>query len=256
MMDLTNYNHNLTEEALLVNLPIFIESQERDIKIRIPTYRDTLEHYNFNIFLSILSVEYKKLAQYKKELPFAFKNRAELIRGLALWSAYKEIIQHYMEKYIEGIQFHKLKAEIDEVKLTSEEFELIADILLIGLAVRSYDFGDNGSDKEDNSEQETKNEKIRQMLQKEKEAKQKVLAAKQKEAKNSGNKVTMEKYIMSTIYTFGVSLQELYNSNPYTIFWYFRNVQLIDIHKVNQIAAGNGLLSDKKGSKYKGILQY
>lgn len=256
MTDLTNYNHNLTEEALLINLPIYVESQERDIKIKIPTYRETLEHYDFNIFLSILSVEYKKLAQYKKELSFTFENRAELIRGLALWSAYKEVLQHYMKKYIEGIEFQKFKAEIDGVKVTSEEFELIADILLIGLAIKSYDFGDNGSDEEDKSEQEVKNERIRQMLQKEKEVKQKVLAAKKKKAKNSGQKVTMERYIMSTIYTFGVSLQDLYNSNPYTVFWYFRNVQLIDIHKVNQIAAGNGLLSEKKGSKYKGILQY
>lgn len=260
MQSLKEFRHNFTEEALIAGTNIIVESQDRDIIITIPTYKESLSHYDFNTFVAILNAKYDYFAKFKDEMNFKFVDRKSLLRGLILWSYFKQIVQNYLKKYIKDIEFEEIKATIKGVKITAEEYELIADILLVGLAIQSYDFEKEQSDqkeKEDEVEKQPKSEKIRQLLNKEKEVQNKLKAAKKKKAKNSGTKVTMERYIMATIYQFGISRTELFNSNPYTVFWYFKYVDILDIHQVNQIAAGNGLLSDKRGkSKYTGLLHY
>lgn len=252
---LQELDNNFLEETLLCGNKIVVNSQNRDIYIKIPTYRETMLHYNFNTFSALLNADYEKFANVKKDFNFTFKNRATLLKGLVLWSYFKDTLQYYFKEYVDDIEFDDINAKIKGVEVKPQEFELIADIILVGLGVKAYDFSSSEEEVKDKKEAKPqKNKRIEQLLNKEKEIQEKLKAAKRKKAENSGERITIERYIMAVMYFFGMSKKELFDCNPYTLFWYFKYVDLVDIHQVNQTAAGNGLLSDKKGKvKFKSL---
>lgn len=250
MKILDNTRHNFKKGTLLFGNDIIVKDEEREIRITQPKYGETFESPDFNDFFAVLVSEVKNFENFRKHFKFSFKNRADLIYGLTLWSDLSWLLQSYFSRYIHGITFLKNKILINENKLTKEDLLGIVEILLVSIGYKSYNF--KGNAVEEKEEKQPKNERIKKLLEKEKEVQEKLKAAKQQKSTESGGlKSDFEDYFIGLIYEFGLSLEDIYNMTGFALGWHMSYMHKVDIHKLEQIQFGNGTVGGKKGSKPK-----
>lgn len=254
MNELIRYS-NFNSFFLIMNGVIYIQEdfESEKIIVKTPCLKDALENTDYDLFMGLL---YADLNSLKDVVPKAkFKRKGDLLKYLIRFdNSYKELLQKYFLKYVGNSVIEKKEFLVNGQQLTPFLFEVISTIILIAGGNKPIEeinkyFDDNIKVKTENTkEEEGLSDAAKKMLQKQRELEEKVRKAKNKNKETQS--ISLEQIIVSLMYEFKFSQDEIKAMNYFTISWYFGYAYRLDLHKVTQVAAGNGALDKKHPYKF------
>lgn len=132
--------------------------------------------------------------------------------------------------------------QVNKIEITDEQFDLLFDMLLVGCNFLTFeDFEKKG--KEDENEED---KMLQDFLRKQKEAEEKL----KKMRKNKADQIEFDKMAICIVSYFPqYKLQDLLELNYYTYFKLYEWSIRREYQFVTDVAAGNGLIGDKKSYK-------
>lgn len=246
MKILEGSRHNFSKGTLLFGNDIKIEKESGEIVIEQPKYGETLSDLHLTEFFAILNSDLKSFEDFRKFLKFKYETRAELIYGLTLWSDFGIILQTYFSKYVKNISFEKNSILINNEKIKKQDLEDIGDIILTSMGYKGF----KKQEKLNKTKPKSKNKRIQELLEKEQKVKEKLESAKKNKSTKGGEDMAeFEDYFIGLSYEFGIKLKEIYEMTGFALGWHISFLHKIDVHKVQQLQFGNGVVG-KKNNKY------
>lgn len=229
---------------------VFSIEGRRPIYVKLPTLSDSMESLDFNTFIALLMITPERLKEFKIEFPFETDSQGKIIQGMLQIKEFSTVLKHFLGKYIISSQIKEKEIFLEDEKILSYELEYIANVILIAAGYKFFDENlTSNLEKQMEEEKKVSDPVLRELLKKEREAELKLKRAKDKKNNKEASDFKLEDLLITVSHEFNMKLSEVFDLNFYTLIWYYSFVYKIDVHKVHQIAAGNGLL--KKGQSYK-----
>ena len=231
---------NFNEIALLCNAPIKLQCEKGFIILHMPTIKDEYSSlYDCNFFFGCCI---KSLADLKKDLNLPQLNsKYELIKticsesadlGMGIIQCLNMIIEDF--KYVDG-SFYS-----GQVLITNEVFEEICNYIAVAIGGLSF-------------QDLKKQEELAAMSPEERawEERKRINESKIRKSKSkTGKTISLDMIMACVTYEFHISLQELYEMNKYTVYFFYSQIGKISSYEVTKIAAGTGNLGKKSKHTY------
>lgn len=234
-----SYNSNFSKGFLLFNEPIkvYFEQTTEPIIVNIPTVREMIQDNNVNLFIELIKNE----DYWKTNGRFVAATRKQMLCGIIQLLDMKNISLVF-HKVFPNIDIEKSSMQVNKIEITDEQFDLLFDMLLVGCNFLTFeDFEKKG--KEDENEED---KMLQDFLRKQKEAEEKL----KKMRKNKADQIEFDKMAICIVSYFPqYKLQDLLELNYYTYFKLYEWSIRREYQFVTDVAAGNGLIGDKKSYK-------
>jgi hypothetical protein len=228
------FKHNVNKLNLLRNEAFYIlTEEEKTIQFFVPTFRDYIEDENLTLFFSARDLKWEEV-----NLNRSFENYYELLLFMAFNDLYSGPIVKTIYKFIPQAKILNTGIYIEEYKLSYEEFAFITDVWLVSMGAKKLDEIITHAESD---------EELHPIMKKIKESEEKVRRIKkQKENQKDNGDFSLDKLMIAVIKEFGLSMKEVWDSNLYTLMWYYEYALRYGNYRVNSIAFGNGLIKKHK----------
>lgn len=225
--------HNLDKLNILRNESLYLMNQnDEKITFYIPTLRDYVEDENLTLFFAARDLDWKSV-----ELNRDFKNYYELMIFMAFNDLYTEPIISTIYKFIPDSKVRDTGIFVNDYKLTYEEFAFITDSWLVCMGAKKLDEMIGIGEPE---------EELDPIMQKIKASEEKIKKIRQKNQESKEGGLELDKLIIAIIKEFNLSMKEVWDSNLFTIMWYYEYALRLNNYRINTIAFGNGLIKKHK----------
>lgn len=224
--------HNVNKLNLLRNEDFYIlTEEEKKIKFFVPTFRDYVEDDNLTLFFSARDLKWEEV-----NLNRTFNNYYELLIFMAFNELYAGPIVKTITKFIPQAKILNTGVYVEDYKLSYEEFAFITDVWLVSMGAKKLDQIISHAESD---------EELDPIMKRIKESEEKVRRIKQQNEKG-GDDFSLDKLMIAIIKEFGLSMKEIWDSNLYTLMWYYEYALRYGNYRVNAIAFGNGLIKKHK----------
>lgn len=217
---------------MLRNKPIRIarENEGEYLFVQGPTIGEIYEDEKLFLASQILTMQDKELKKFLN-IDIEDLNKMGMITMILTRFSEKEIMLERFQKIILGLNINKGRIFVDKDPLKEKELERIEEILLIIL-------GQRREDKEEKPEEENLSPQEKRM----KELEEKVRAKKEKAKEQNDDDNIIENIMISVIYEFGFSIEQIMNMNYFTLIWYYSYTGKLHVYRINQHAIGSGMV--------------
>lgn len=228
------FKHNVNKLNLLRNESLhLITEEEQKIIFFVPTFRDYIEDDDLTFFFSARDLNWKEV-----ELNRSFNDYYELIIFMAFNNLYSQSIINTITKFIPDSKILNTGVYVNSYRLSYEEFAFITDVWLVAMGAKKID---------DITKQIETQEELDPIMKKIRESEEKVRRIKQQAQEQKGDDgFSLDKLMIAVIKEFGLSMKEIWDSNLYTLMWYYEYALRFGNYRVNTIAFGNGLIKQHK----------
>lgn len=229
-----SYSSNFSKLYLLTNKPVELSMDNIKMKIIFPNMYDILSGNQYITFLSLFT----DTSLWSGNGSFVANDYYELILGMNTYFKFLDLNEIF-KKLLPDISISNRSIKCGDIDLTHDQVELIIDMLLVSSNFMTWD------DFEKKGKEQEQSEAIRAWNRKLKEREERIKKTKQKS--NSQSNIKMEEVFISILNSFPqYKIEDLMELNYFAIMFFFEWSQKIAIQKVNDIAAGNGLLKKYK----------
>lgn len=221
---------NFNRIQMLRNKPIQVAREINDVYLEVqpPSIGDIYEDNKLFLMTQMLMMKERELKDFLK-IAQKNVNKFEMLSLLITQEDDENQLLSKFKKIVLDVSIRKDKIFIGEHPLKPIELDRIAEILQIAMAQK-----DQTEEVKENLSDE---EKRLIMLE------EKVQAKKQKhttEEESDTNKI--EDILISVIYEFGFSFEDVMNMNYFTLVWYYSYTSKLHVYRINQHAIGSGMV--------------
>lgn len=231
-----NFRTNFDKTALIGNITIDIIFEDKRVKFNAPPFKDYYYDLDFLDFITLIQTTPELYTKSLKAPRFAVKNTYEVLLAI-LDSGYKqELIMKYFKKYFINVEFKRNLIYFNDSLLTAEEYDVLLNFFLISCGEKEY--VDTKSAKEE--------DKLSDFEKRMKENEEKIKKKKEnKTGEKKGKPPTIDQIVVAILYEFpSISLEQIYNMNMFTFYYFWAMVSIVAEERVMSIAAGNGLTNE------------
>jgi len=226
-------SHNVNKLNLLRNEQVyFITNEDKKINFFLPSFRDYLEDTDLTLFFSARDMDWKKA-----DLNQDFNNYYELLLFMVFNDLYTQPILTTIGKFIPNSKILPHGIYVDDYVLTYEDFSFITDVWLVAMAAKKL---------EDVVAEGESEEELDPLMKKIKESEDKIKRIKQQNQEKGEDGFSLDKLMIAIIKEFNLSMKEIWDSNLYTLIWYYEYALKYSNYRVSAIAFGNGLVKQHK----------
>lgn len=217
-----------------------LEVNNNIINFTLPTVGelyDSIEEYD--IVLALMATNPEEFDSM--EMGFVAKTNYQLFMGISLLNPYyTKIISNFFSKFIKNFTIEKDNLKINNITIDELTFDILSLFYLIGCGKKPYSAWEDFLKKE--QEPAELDDLSKSILAKIKKSEEKIRKIKEGAQNQKDKSVDLEMVILSIIYELpSIRLDDIFEMNYYTLFWFYHNVpKLIDC-KIQTVAAGNGL---------------
>lgn len=229
---------NFNRTSLLYLSTFEVDYDNQKFYFTIPKLKDTLKH-GFNLFMVFCSMEEKELRKFFEGVNFV--NRYHLlVQILSIENEVAPILYKWFQFCIKDFEYRDDSLMAGEFLITSEVFDLFCTYIAIACGQKKIDVLVSMEEEKNLTPEEREwNRRMREH--------QAIIDRARKKADENG--LELDIIIACLMREFGLTLDQVFELNYYTIFFLFEQVGKIARYNVDVIAAGNGLLP--KGQKHK-----
>lgn len=223
--------HLLSNEVLKLGLH---QDNTKNILIKIPTIIQIHTDLDLSTALNLFMLDDSMLFDNKTNNI----TRIDFLNYFLLESENKNQVFAKTKEFILNLEFVDNVMKVDFVELTNEDLINIMEVLKLGFGSINFSQYKNKKLLETNNSVLSKDEQ--RMLDFEKKLQSKKLKEKQ-ESKDDGEH-SIENIIITVIYEYRLSMQEVLNLNYFTLFWYFKYAMGIHSYRMQNFALPSGAI--------------
>lgn len=237
-----NFKTNFSKLTLLGNEKIKIYFDDKTVEFVPPNVRRYLTDLDFIEFMYILKMEPKDFSKIFNG-NFVVETKYEVLMAILKTDYKTSLILQYFNELFPNIVYKESHLECNTY-ITSEEYDLLIEFLLVSCAELSFD---SLMSKIDGGKQE----EIKPLTDLEKrklEVEEKLKKAKEKKKSQTDKKdssITIDQIVVAILYEFpSLSIDDIYSMNMITLLDFWKYVAKVIDTQIHITAAGNGLTKD------------
>jgi hypothetical protein len=227
--------HLLNNEILKLGL---YKDNTKNILIKIPTIIQMHTDLDLSTSLNLFTLDDTLLFEDNANKI----SRLDFLNYFLLQSDNKDQVFLKAKEFILNLEFINGAMTVDSIELTNEDLMNIMEVLKLGFG--SINFAQYKNKKTLQTTDQNLSEDEKRMLDLEKKVQSKK-SKEQQESKDDGE-YSIENIIVTVIYEYRLTMQEVLNLNYFTLFWYFKYAMGIHSYRMQNFALPSGAIKDVK----------
>lgn len=222
--------HLLKNETIKLSLT---DDENKKILIKLPTVGKLHLDEDFTVAINLFILDEEVLMKEAIDKV----SRLDFLNYFLLTTENQEMVIKGIGEFILNFNFYEGQMMVDSIPLNEQDLLNIKDVLKLGLGSLSFDQYENKVLEKETSKDLSEDEK--RMIELEK----KVQAKKTKETqskKQEINNYSLENIILTVMYEYKLTMDEVLNLNYYTLFWYFKYAMGIHSYRIQNFALPSG----------------